>query len=243
MENRLRLLYSLQRVDTQLDELHELKGDLPGIVARLTQDLDEKRASEESLRNAVLQTLSKRDSIDSDIVDLKTKIEKWKTQQFEVKTNKQYDMLAREIDVAQTRITTLSREMDVLEGKAGTAKEDAEKLAPDIAELEKELEERQKELDAVNKEHEEEELKLRHEREKIAVRLKKPDLTMYERIRKAKDGRAVVPVRRNACGGCFNRVPPQKVLELRKNDMFMTCERCGRLLVSDEIVEAGGPDA
>lgn len=238
MENRLRLLYSLQRVDSQLDELHDLKGDLPAIVAKLTQELDEKRSREQSLKDSVQESMSKRDHVDTTIVDLKAKIEKWKTQQFEVKTNKQYDMLAKEIDTAQTRITTLSKEMELLEGHAGVAKEDAERLAPDLAELEQELAERQTELDAVNKEHEEEELKLKHEREKIAVRLKKGDLTMYERIRKAKDGRAVVPVRRNACGGCFNRVPPQRVLELRKNDMFMTCERCGRVLVSDEIVEA-----
>ena len=240
MENRLRLLFSLQRIDTQLDELHDLKGDLPAIVDKLTAELDEKREKERALKESVQQSLTKRDTIDTDIVDLKGKIEKWKTQQFEVKTNKQYDMLAREIDAAQVRITKLVKEMDLLEGQAGVAKEDVERIAPEVAELDAELAERQKELDAVNKEHEEEELKLKHEREKVAVRIKKPDLSMYERIRKAKDGRAVVPVRRNACGGCFNRVPPQRVLELRKNDMFMTCERCGRLIVSDEIVEMTG---
>ncbi len=237
MENRLRFLFNLQRIDTQLDELHDLKGDLPAIVTRLTNELDEKRSAEQSLKKSMQEALAKRDTIDTDIVDLKAKIEKWKTQQFEVKTNKQYDMLAREIDTAQGRITGLVKEMEVLEGRAGVSKEDAENLSPVIEELARELAERTKELDEVNKEHEEEELKLRHEREKIAVRLKKHDLVMYERIRKAKDGRAVVPIKRSACGGCFNRVPPQKVLELRKNDMFMTCERCGRLLVSDEIVE------
>jgi predicted nucleic acid-binding Zn-ribbon protein len=60
---------------------------------------------------------------------------------------------------------------------------------------------------------------------------------LYERIRKAKGGLAVVPVKRNACGGCYNAVPPQKVLELRRNNKIYTCEHCGRILVSDEIVE------
>ncbi len=237
MENRLRLLYALQIVDLQLDELQEMKGDLPGIVASLQNQLRERTGQKESLERLVTQAIVKRDSTDTDIITLREKIEKYKWQQFQVKTNKQYDMLAREIDSAQETITRLSRDMEVLEGKASVAREDATKLAPEIEELTSELAERQGELDAVNKEHEDEELKLRHEREKIAARIKKEDIVMYERIRKAKDGRAVVAVKRNACGGCFNRVPPQKVLELRKNDVFMTCERCGRLLVSDEVTE------
>jgi hypothetical protein len=170
---------------------------------------------------------------------MREKVERYKAQQFEVKTNKQYDALAREIDAAQEAVARLSRELEALENKAAVARDDAAKLAPEIEQLQTELAERQTELDAVNKEHEDEELKYQHERQKIVARIKKEDLRMYERIRKAKDGKAVVAVKRSACGGCYNRVPPQKVLELRRNDIFMMCERCGRLLVSDEV--AAGP--
>jgi predicted nucleic acid-binding Zn-ribbon protein len=128
--------------------------------------------------------------------------------------------------------------METVEGKASIAKADLEKLNPEVEELEKELKERQGELDRVNKEHEEEELRLKHEREKLVVRIERNDLRLYERIRKAMKGKAVVPVRRNACGGCFKRVPPQVSVELRKNSRLMTCEHCGRLLISDEIVES-----
>jgi predicted nucleic acid-binding Zn-ribbon protein len=129
------------------------------------------------------------------------KIEKYKTQQFQVKTNKQYDTLAREIDFAQEKITKMQKEMEALEGKAMNAKDDAEKLAPEIETSQSELSDRKKELAAVNKEHEDEELKLQHQREKIASRVSKADYQMYDRIRKAKEGRAVVPVQRNSCGG------------------------------------------
>jgi predicted nucleic acid-binding Zn-ribbon protein len=173
-----------------------------------------------------------------DILSLKEKIEKYKTQQFQVKTNKQYDMLAREVDHAQEKITKLQREMDELEGKAEFAKEDAEKLRPEIETLQAEFTDRKKELTAVNKEHEDEELKFQHQREKIISRVSKADYQMYDRIRKAKEGRAIVQVQRNSCGGCFNRVTPQRVLELRKNSTLITCERCGRVLVSDAIVES-----
>jgi hypothetical protein len=239
LENRLRLLYALQQVDLQLDELHEMKGDLPGIVDGLKQQVKEKSDQKAALERTAQESVIKRDSTDTDIITMREKVERYKAQQFEVKTNKQYDALAREIDAAQEAVARLSRELEALENKAAVARDDAAKLAPEIEQLQTELAERQTELDAVNKEHEDEELKYQHERQKIVARIKKEDLRMYERIRKAKDGKAVVAVKRSACGGCYNRVPPQKVLELRRNDIFMMCERCGRLLVSDEV--AAGP--
>jgi len=237
LENRLRLLYGLQRVDSSLDELHELKGDLPHLVEVLEKKLRDRESQLSNLEGTVKSSIIRRDQIDLEIVTTKEKIEKYKEQQFQIKTNKQYDALTREIDLAQERINALEKEMESIEGKTSIAKSDLEALAPDLEELKKELKERQAELDRVNKEHEDEELKLKHEREKLTVRIEKNDLKLYERIRKALGGKAVVPVRRKACGGCFKRVPPQVSVELRKNAKLMTCEHCGRLLVSDEIVE------
>ena len=238
MENRLRLLYALQRVDSNLDELHELKGDLPHLVEVLEKKLQEKDALRKSLEATVKNAQVRRDEIDLEIVSTKQKIEKYKEQQFQIKTNKQYDALTREIDLSQERVKTLEKEMESIEGKSANARTDLETLTPELQDLRKELKERQAELDHVNKEHEDEELKLKHEREKLIVRIDKNDVKAYERIRKALGGKAVVGVRRNACGGCFKRVPPQVAVELRKNSRLMTCEHCGRLLVSDDIVES-----
>jgi predicted nucleic acid-binding Zn-ribbon protein len=237
LEHRLRLLYALQLVDSGLDELQEMKGDLPQVVAELSESVKSKLAQKKELEEAVKQSIMVRDQTDVEIVSLKEKIEKYKNQQFQVKTNKQYDTLGREIDLAQEKIAKLQKEMELLEGKASNAKEDAEKLKPEIESLQSELSDRKKELAAVDKEHEDEELRLQHEREKLVSRISKADYQMYERIRKAEEGKAVVPVKRNSCGGCFNRVTPQRVLELRRNNAIITCERCGRILVSDEIVQ------
>jgi uncharacterized protein len=229
-------LYGLQRVDSNLDELHELKGDLPHLVEVLEKKLQEKEALKKGLESTIKGSLVRRDDIDLEIVTTKQNIEKYKEQQFQIKTNKQYDALTREIDQSQERINTLEKEMESIEGKVTAAKQDLEAVIPDLEELRKELKERQTELDLVNKEHEDEELKLKHEREKLVVRIEKADLKQYERVRKALGGKAVVSVRRNACGGCFKRVPPQVAVELRKNEKLLICEHCGRLLVSDEIV-------
>lgn len=224
-------------MDLSYDELQEQKGDLPQVVEELTQTLDAKKKLKKELEKTAKEALAKRDETDVEILRLKEAIEKYKNQQFQVKTNKQYDALAREIDYSQEQITKLQKEIDVLEGKATVAKEDAEKLVPEIDALEKELKEKEKELAAINKEHADEELKLKNQREKLVAKITKSDYKMYERIRKARDGKAVVIVTRNSCAGCYNRVPPQKVLELRKNNAIITCERCGRILVSDEIAE------
>ena len=241
MENRLRLLYGLQQIDSGLDDLQEMKGDLPRKVADLEAKKQTGESAQKQLNDVITQTTVRRDSLDVEILALKENIEKYKSQQFQVKTNKQYDALTREIDAAQEKITKLQKEMENLEGKMQIAKQDLEKMGPEIDVLNKELEERSAELELVDNEHEEEELKLKHEREKYVVRIDKSDIRTYERIRAAKDGRAVVPVRRNACGGCFKRVPPQTALELRKNSRILQCEHCGRILVSDEIVNSPAP--
>jgi predicted nucleic acid-binding Zn-ribbon protein len=235
LEERLRLLFALQRVDSGFDELQELKGDLPGLVEELKEKIKEQEDHKKNLEDLIKRSLVSRDETDAEIISLKEKIEKYKTQQFEVKSNKQYDALGREIDYSQGRIAKLTKELEQLEGKALVAKEDVQNTGPEMERLRGELKEKSDELALVNKEHEEEELKLRHEREKFVARISKSDIQMYERIRRAKGGLAVVPVKRNACGGCYNRVPPQRVLELRKNSHMLTCERCGRILVSEEL--------
>ncbi len=236
MENKLRLLYALQQIDSNFDELQDLKGDLPRIVADMQERVRAQEAKLKELETLAKSSLVRRDEIDVEIISSKEKIEKYKEQQFQIKTNKQYDALTREIDLTQARVIALQKEMDVVEGRASVAKQDIETLKPTLEELQKELQEHEAELDLVNKEHEDEELKLKHEREKLIVRIDKNDLRAYERIRKAMGGKAVVAVRRNACGGCFKRVTPQAAVELRKNLKLMICEHCGRMMVSDEIV-------
>ncbi|TLY28290.1 MAG: hypothetical protein E6K56_10225 [Ignavibacteria bacterium] len=237
VEKELKYLYALQQVDTQLQEVQDLKGDLPSIVEELQGRVNELKSKLKGLHDSLKQAKIDRDEADVGILDCGEKIDKYKGQQLHVKSNKQYDALTREIEAAEAKSLKLEKEMGLLEGKMQLFKSDIETIMPQLEELNAELEGKQKELREVNKEHEKEELKLQHEREKLVVRVEREDLERYERIRKAKGGKAVVPVKRGACGGCFNRVPPQKILEIRQNLKLYQCEHCGRILVSDHIVE------
>jgi predicted nucleic acid-binding Zn-ribbon protein len=237
VETKLKFLYALQQVDTHLQEVMELKGDLPSLVAELEAKVKGLNDRVKELNKLLKQSKIDRDSADVEIVDLGEKVEKYKSQQLQVKSNKQYDALTKEIEMAEQRSEKLEKEMDSYEGRMQLVKTDLEALTQQCEEATAEYDEKKKELHELNKEHEEEELKLKHEREKLLARIDKTDLERYERIKNAKNGKAIVPIRRAACGGCFNRVPPQTLLEIRQNMKFFVCEHCGRIMVSDQIVE------
>ena len=241
MENKLRQLYALQQIDSSLDELEELKGDLPAEIRELEAQEKSLLDQKAELENAMRTAFSQRDNADGEILALRERAERYKTQQYQVRNNREYDALTKEMDSAQDTIVRLEKEMEMLEGKATLARGDIEGLTAKAAEISAVLAEKRTALAEVSKTTEEEELKFRHEREKIVHRVVKADLVQYERIRKAKKGKAVVPVKKGACGGCFARVPPQKLLELRQNSKLYLCEHCGRIIVSDEIAVGGMP--
>jgi uncharacterized protein len=237
VEKQLKYLYALQNVDSQLQEVLDLKGDLPGIVADLQAKAAEAKAKVKGLSDAMKQAKIDRDGADVGVIDCAERVEKYKGQQLHVKSNKQYDALTKEIEAAEAKAAKFEKDMEFLEGRMQLLKTDLETATAQLEEVNGELAEKQKELREVNKEHEKEELKLQHEREKILARVQDEDVERYERIKKAKGGQAVVAVKRGACGGCYNRVPPQKILEIRQNSKLFQCEHCGRILVSDHIVE------
>lgn len=237
MKNKLEYLFALQLIDTDLDSLQEQKGDLPFEVEALENELAALRARLAAAEGAMRQAFSMRDNADNEIVTLREKLDKYKGQQFSVRSNREYDALTREMDAATEAVARLEKEMGQMEIQATTARTESEELKEKAAVLEKQLAEKQAALAEVSKLTEDEELQHKHEREKAVARITKQDLAAYERIRKAKKGMAVVPVQKGACGGCYNRLPPQKLLELRTNEKMYTCERCGRIIVSDEIVE------
>lgn len=237
MEETLRLLYQLQKVDSGLDELEEMKGDLPGAVNGLRAELDAVKQSFAQQEQIVTDSIKAREKADLDIHDFNDKLERYKKQQYEVRSNKQYDAITNEIDFATRSILDLEKQFTVFENAMVAARTEIETLTVKIDETQKVLEEKETELRAVSKENEEEELQLKHEREKIVVRLKKETLARYNRIRNARDGKAVVAVRRNSCGGCHNRIPPQRLFELRTSIKLFTCEHCGRIIIPMEIAE------
>ena len=237
MYNRLKILYQLQLIDSQLDELEELRGDLPNNVNYLSSQINELKEQIKTKEKQKQESLEKRKLNEDEIERLKESQKKFKSQLYQVRNNKEYDALTKEIDYSEEAIKKMEAENDALADSSKALTDEIEEIIPKIKELEKELKEKEAELKEIIKANEKEENKLREIHKKIEEQVKKSDLSVYQRIRKAKKGKAVVTIIRSACSGCHNIVPAQRQLEIRRNNRIYTCEYCGRILVSQEIAE------
>lgn len=235
MQNRLTTLYQLQLIDDQLDELEELRGDLPITVNELQSQIDGIKSQVDEKNEAKEEALKKRNHNDAEIARLKENLKKFKAQLYKVRNNKEYDALTKEIDHAESMIEQLTQENNEIEVSIQKLKMEIEEVSPQLDKLYEELKEKETELKKIIQANEREEVKLRDKREKIAAQVRKSDYNTYMRIRKALGGRAVATIVRSACSGCQNIVPPQRQLEVRANKRVYTCESCGRLLVSPDI--------
>jgi hypothetical protein len=139
------------------------------------------------------------------------------------------------METAEKTIAVYEAEIEDFMTQSEELRELKEKLESDLAELGSTLEEKRSELEDILQTTREEERVLEKKREDALSAVSKDDLEMYNRIRGAKNGKAVAPVRRGSCSGCYNVVPPQLILEIKKHDQLYICEHCGRILVSEEI--------
>ena len=235
MINRLKILYELQILDDQLDELEELRGDLPHTVEDLEMQIKSLKEETEEKDLKRKESLEKREENEEEIEKLRANQKKFKAQLYQVRNNKEYDALTKEIDNSEDLINKMEAENNALADASKGLATDIETITPQLEELKAELKIKEAELKEIIKANEKEEAKLKDKRKKIVDETKKPDYAAYMRIRKAKKGKAVVTIRRAACSGCHNIVPSQRQLEIRRNNKLFFCEYCGRILVSAEV--------
>lgn len=238
MINRLKILYELQKIDDQLDELEELRGDLPKTVEDLEAQIDEIKnaiSEKELLRK---ESMGKRKENESQIEIATESQKKFKAQLYKVRNNKEYDALTKEIDHTEGLVKKHEAENNELADLSKALADEIDEIKPKLDELSNEIKKKKRDLKVIIKANEKEETKLNTQRKKLESQIKKGDLSAYMRIRKAKKGKAVATIRRSACSGCHNIVPSQRQLELRQNNRLFYCEYCGRILVSAEISES-----
>lgn len=240
VEDRLRALYSLQLVDSEIDKIKTLRGELPLEV----QDLEDEIAGLETrLGNLKEEVVNLEKSVatkNNEISASEALIKKYDEQQKNVRNNREYDSLSKEIEYQNLEIELYNKKI-----KEFTFQADEKRLV--IADSESMLNERKadldnkkSELDEIISDTQKEEEGLYKKSEKVEAIIEERLLTAYKRIRtNARNGLAVVPVQRDACGGCFNQIPPQRQLDIRSRKKIIVCEYCGRILVDDEIIREG----
>jgi len=236
LKNVLQSLYLLQLLDTELDELRELRGDLPDTVNKMEEEHTLLENRIEECEEAMKKGAVERQQMEKQSLELIAKIDRYKGQQLEVTNNREYDALTREMETAENTITSNESQVEHIIKRAEELKSSKTDLEGRRDVLVGELEVKRQELEEILAATREEEKTLEARRVELLKEIKERDLVLYTRIREAK-GKAVAPIRRESCSGCYNIVPPQLILEVKKNDRLFKCEHCGRILVSEEIAQ------
>ena len=238
MNDTLLGLYELQHVDTELDELVASRGELPLRVDEMREALVERENILSDIERFIHERESQLRSIESDVQDAREKLEKYKSQQFEVKTTREYDAITFQIEDANRRMNEGLEMMGRHSVELENARSDAEAARTDVTNLKTEFDESKKMLDEMLAETAEEEKALLAKRNGIQGKIDGNFLSMYERVRPAKNGLAIVGLHNGVCGGCYNAIPRQLALELNRGEKHTICEYCGRIVVGEPIAFA-----
>jgi len=237
VRKKLIALYTLQTIDTQIDKIRAIRGELPLEV----QDLEDEIVGLETRIEKYNQESAELESeISGKKIAIKQSLElikKYESQQMNVRNNREYDSLSKEIEFQSLEIQLSEKKIKEFTATLEMKLEAVKDIESELQERKKDLVVKKDELDDIVTETQKEEealfLQSEEQKRKIEGRL----INAYNRIRKnARNGLAVVPVERDACGGCFNKIPPQRQLDIRQSKKIIVCEYCGRLLVDKEIL-------
>jgi uncharacterized protein len=237
---KLEALTELQAIDSQLDELKKVRGALPEEV----RDLEDEIAGYETrIQKYNLDITALEEDINNNKLSIKDSeklIKKYEEQQLNVRNNREYDAITKETELQNLEIQIAEKRITEARAKIESKLQDINYTDQLMKERGKDLDSKRGELQLIVSESEEEEQKLLKEREKAVSNVEDRLYKSYRKIRdNAKNGLAVVPVRRGACGGCFNIVPPQRQADVREKKKLMVCEHCGRIFadVDDSMEE------
>lgn len=235
---RIDALVKLQEVDSKLDELRKIKGDLPEEVQDLEDEIEGYQTRITKFEAEKVSFGQLEATQENAIKEHKKLIAKYEEQQMDVRNDREFQAIAREIENQQLDIRLAEKAIRDIQYKVERKQKQIEETTATLEERKKDLENKRNELESIVKESEEEEAKLIKEREKRTKNIADNLYLSYERIRtNARNGLAVVNVKRNACGGCFNIVPPQRQVDIKEKKKLVVCEHCGRVFADVEAVE------
>lgn len=238
VEEKLKALFDLQLVNSEIDKIKTLRGELPLEVQDLEDEIAGLSTRVQNLNEEIRSIESEISGRKVDIENAKSLIAKYQEQQNNVKNNREFENLAKEIEFHQLDIELHEKKIREAGKAIEIRKEDLEKTANNIEDRQEDLKVKEQELNEIVNETKQEEDRLRDKAKEIEERIEDRLLNAFKRIRKnARNGLAVVPVERDACGGCFNRIPPQRQLDIRLRKKVIVCEYCGRILIDAEMAE------
>ncbi|MDB5001924.1 MAG: hypothetical protein JWQ34_149 [Mucilaginibacter sp.] len=236
VEQKLKALYELQTIHTKIDKIRQIRGELPMEVADLEDDVA-------GLETRIQKIKSELDDLEDDIVTRKNLIKdslantkKYETQLNEVKNNREYDAISKEIEIQGLDIQVSEKKIREFGFEIASKTQVYEKALADLEARKSDLDAKKDELGTITAETEKDESELTAQAEKAIPNIEERLLIAYNRLRQnAKNGLAVVTIQRDSCSGCFNQIPPQRQSDIRQRKKIIVCEHCGRILIDEQM--------
>lgn len=236
IEEKLKVLYELQKIDSEIDNIRTLRGELPLEV----QDLEDEIAGLETrIHNLEEEVKGNKENVakkKNEIVQAEGLIKKYQEQQNNVRNNREYDSLTKEIEFQKLEIELCQKRIKEFAGLISEKESLIKESKKHLQERNDDLKNKKNELQEIISDTQKEEDTLLKKSKEFETAIDHRLLSAYKRIRNnARNGLAVVSVERDACGGCFNQIPPQRQLDIRLRKKIIVCEYCGRILVDKEL--------
>ncbi len=236
---KLLSLYNLQQICTKIDEIRKVRGDLPEEVRDYEDECEGKRTRIAKFQDDIANLKAKIAAENHKKEEANANIKRYEEQQNSVRNNREYDSLTKEINFQTLEIQVAEKNKTKLEAEIV----DKERLIQEAEEMLKELEEilvqKREELKDIMADTEKEETELLAKADTLKAKVDDRLLTAFERIRQnAHNGLAIVKIERDACGGCYSKIPPQRQLDINLHKKIIVCEACGRIFIDDKLVNS-----
>jgi uncharacterized protein len=239
VRDKLLTLFTLQTIDTRIDRIRIIRGELPLEVQDLEDDVAGLQTRLNNIETEVADNKLQSNNQKLFIKDCIALIKKYEEQQNNVRNNREFDSLNKEIQYQKLEIEHAEKIIHDMARKLEMKTEYFEASRIALEERKKDLDEKKGELNEIIEETETDEKNLVAKRESVKKKIDERLMHSYTRLRgNARNGLAVVSIERDACGGCFNKIPPQRQMEIKQHKKIIVCEYCGRILVDDVIANA-----
>lgn len=236
VEEKLKSLYQLQVIFSEIDRIKTLRGELPLEVQDLEDEVAGLRTRIGNISGNIEEIKSEEAKRRNKIEEAKSMIEKYTEDQNNVRNNREYDLLAKEIEFQTLEVEFCEKKLRQYAGDLKAKNEEIDRTNALLEERLAALEDKRNELEEIVAETKEEEEKLRDRAKELEATIESRLLQSFKRIRKnTRNGLGVVYVQRDACGGCFNKIPPQRQLDVKMRKKIIVCEYCGRIMIDPEL--------
>lgn len=236
VEEKLYTLFQLQTTLSSIDEKKALRGELPLEVDDLEDELAGLNTRIEKINGEIQDFQYAVAQKKNEIVQAQESVDRYKAQLDDVKNNREYDTLNKEIEFQSLEIELCNKKIREAATKIDERKADLKRAQELVADRKQALDEKKSELEEIIDETRAEEETLKEKAKELEVKIEPRLLASFKRIRKnARNGLGIVYVQRDACGGCFNKIPPQRQLDIKMHKKIIVCEYCGRIMIDPDL--------